>query len=245
VPDGARERVAARLGLMEAAPVQLRASSAKPPSAGALTKPALLGVAGVSVLALVFFGARAQTAPAPTVTAPAERALGTAKPAAVPTPAAGPLLAAERARPAEAAGRFAYEPAMAAREEPRKHLAAPVRVPVRAAPPPANEPRETRARVDVVEPQGGVTDDLLEEVRQLDRARADLDADRASLALAVLDDYERLFPKGQLALEATVLRASTLYTLGRRDEARALAQRLSARTDSGRYRAELERLLAR
>ena len=86
---------------------------------------------------------------------------------------------------------------------------------------------------------------MLEEVKQLDRAREDLAAKRGGLALAVLDDYERRFPAGQLALESSVLRASVLAANGRGDEARALARRLLARTDSARYRAELERVLAR
>jgi hypothetical protein len=85
---------------------------------------------------------------------------------------------------------------------------------------------------------------LIEEVKQLDRARADLAAERTGLALALLDDYERRFPEGQLALECAVLRASALAADGRTGEARTLARRLLARSDSARYRAELTRVLA-
>ena len=119
--------------------------------------------------------------------------------------------------------------------------------------PPARAPR-ARERASVArrslpaatasagEPRPPTSEGLIEEVRQLDRARGDLDAARFSLALAVLDDYDRRFPRGQLALEAAVLRASTLEKMGHREAARALARRLSTQPGNARYRAELERL---
>lgn len=224
VPDGARERVAGRLGLLGAATPRASSVERSPASAGSLTKPALLGVAGVGVLGLVLWGA-SPAAPSSALSA-------------------APALQTTSAEPQ----RVVAVPAPAAVEPPARTEAPPLGEPT---PMPAAK-RVVRQKIKpTVSPSAALLDtssgakpssgeSLLEEVKQLDRARSDLAAERASLALAVLDDYERRFPEGQLALEASVLRASGLAANGRTDEARALARAVLARKGSARYRAELE-----
>jgi hypothetical protein len=219
VPEGARERVAARLGLgAGAVGVALVTTSNR-----SLPKPALLGVAGAGVLGLVLWSAAPATIARPVEpmdVAPAATAVSAivavAAPA-VPSPPSEIVMAESHEPPSSPApGR-----AVRTKIKPRASAAAPAVT--------------TTAREATRSSEG-----LLEEVKQLDRARADLGAERASLGLAVLDDYARRFPSGQLALEASVLRASALAANGRGDEARALAQRLLAQKGSARYRAELE-----
>lgn len=228
VPEGARERVAGRLGLGAGGAGAARAAA----STSSLTKPALLGVTGIGALGLVLWS----TAPAPVA-----RPASVAVPAYVATvEARAPSSVSSSAPPSVAATRPAPP-------EPEHTEAAPAHEPPRSP----SSGRAARPKIKPSAPRSAATSDtsaprrksasegLLEEVKQLDRARADLAGERTSLALAVLDDYERRFPEGQLALEASVLRASTLAQSGRTREARALAERLLARSDSARYRAEL------
>jgi hypothetical protein len=85
---------------------------------------------------------------------------------------------------------------------------------------------------------------LLDEVRQLDRARELLGRGDGAGAIAALDRYERTFPKGELGLEARVLRVSGEFAAGRADSARALARELLATAGTERYRSELRRWMA-
>jgi hypothetical protein len=226
VPEGARERVAGRLGLLGVAAPHASRGERSPVSAGALTKPALLGGVGVGVLGLVLWGARPS----------ASVSFELASPVAVRDVSA--LAATSTAPPRAVSAPALVEP--------------PARVPASLESEPTRSPSpgrgvrpkiKTRASAPLTPGDDNTStstgEGLLEEVKQLDRARADLAAERASLALAVLDDYQRRFPAGQLALEASVLRASALAANGRSDEARTLARRLLARTDGARYRAEL------
>jgi hypothetical protein len=232
VPESARRRVAGRLGLSgiaALAPDVLDARAAPSVSAvsSSAAKPALIGLASsIGVLGLVFWSL-GHDAPSTRLTTPA--------PTEVPA-ALAPVLAVQQ---------FVDEPASAPSSEP------PAALPVRRDPA-ARPARRRSPAVGTLSPAPAAqstralgSDQLLEEVRQLDRARGDLAAGNASMALAVLDDYERFFPAGQLVLEAAVLRASALERAGRHAESEALARRLLARSDSGRYRSELTRLLVR
>ncbi|HET7539137.1 MAG TPA: hypothetical protein VFK05_04675 [Polyangiaceae bacterium] len=68
-------------------------------------------------------------------------------------------------------------------------------------------------------------DALAEEVALLSRATRDLRAGRAAAALKSLDEHQRKFPHGMLAVERRAVRAQTLCTLKRVSEGRAeLAQ---------------------
>jgi TolA-binding protein len=66
--------------------------------------------------------------------------------------------------------------------------------------------------------------DLQAELAALDGASKALHQGDAPGALALLDAYGRDFPRGSLAMEATVLRAEALEAAGRHEEAVALAR---------------------
>lgn len=232
VPHGARERVATRLGLLGGAAAVAAVERNAPAGAGALTKPALLGVAGVGVLGLVLWGGLPRAAE-PAAAAPAAAVPSLVTPVAplVPDVVAAPMVAAP---PPEIIAPHGEEPT-------------PPRAAMRSARPKNKPKRDVQhaASVSSSTTTPRSSEGLLEEVKQLDRARGDLASDRSGLALAVLDDYGRRFPAGQLALEASVLRAKVLAAMGQSNDAQALARKLLARSDSARYRAELERVLAR
>lgn len=93
---------------------------------------------------------------------------------------------------------------------------------VAALAPPAAEPGKA--------PSGATRparDGLAEEVALLSRATSDLHANKPSAALAVLDEYQRRFPKGQLAQERRAARAQALCALGRGSEAELELARLA------------------
>ena len=69
-------------------------------------------------------------------------------------------------------------------------------------------------------------DRLAQEVAFLERATSALHAGRPSAALKVLNDYQRKFPNGLLALERSAARAQALCSLGRQSEAHAELSRL-------------------
>jgi len=84
------------------------------------------------------------------------------------------------------------------------------------APKPAPEPKA---------PAPPVQDALAQEVALLSRATSDLRAGRAGSALKLLDEHQRKFPNGMLAVERRAVRAQALCTLKRVSEGRAeLAQ---------------------
>lgn len=88
-------------------------------------------------------------------------------------------------------------------------------------------------------------DTLAAEVKSIDRARAALAAGRAAQALAVLDDYERLFRKRGFAPEALYLRMEAWASLGRTAEARAAAERLLASYPNSLHTARARAVLSK
>ncbi|MEO7033439.1 MAG: hypothetical protein ABI548_06175 [Polyangiaceae bacterium] len=70
-------------------------------------------------------------------------------------------------------------------------------------------------------------DRLAQEVALLSRATSNLRAGRPSDALKALDEYQRKFPTGVLAVEQRAVRAQTLCTLKRVSEGRAEAAHLA------------------
>ena len=75
-----------------------------------------------------------------------------------------------------------------------------------------------------VEPQAPAQrpqDRLAQEVALLSRATSDLRAGRAGAALKSLDEHQRKFPNGMLAVERRAVRAQALCTLKRVSEGRA------------------------
>jgi hypothetical protein len=73
-------------------------------------------------------------------------------------------------------------------------------------------------------------DRLAQELAFLERATSALHAGRASSALKILDEYQRKFPNGLLALERSAARAQALCSLGRRSEAQTELSRLPAQS---------------
>ena len=73
-------------------------------------------------------------------------------------------------------------------------------------------------------------DPLAQELAFLERATSALHAGRASKALKILDEYQRKFPNGMLALERSAARAQALCSLGRRGEAQVELARLPAQS---------------
>jgi hypothetical protein len=74
---------------------------------------------------------------------------------------------------------------------------------------------------------------LADEVAALDEARAAARGHDAVGALALLDAYQRDFPAGVLAVEASVLRVEALAQSGQTDRALALGRALLQRSPSG------------
>ena len=73
-------------------------------------------------------------------------------------------------------------------------------------------------------------DPLAQELAFLEHATSALHAGRAANALRILDEYQRKFPKGLLALERSAARAQALCSLGRRSEAQTELARLPAQS---------------
>ena len=73
-------------------------------------------------------------------------------------------------------------------------------------------------------------DRLAQELAFLERATSALHAGRPSNALKVLDEYQRKFPNGLLALERGAARSQALCSLGRRSEALVELSRLPAQS---------------
>ncbi|HSU40730.1 MAG TPA: hypothetical protein VLJ38_14220 [Polyangiaceae bacterium] len=121
------------------------------------------------------------------------------------------------------------------REESAKVVAAPPTTPpaaVVARTPPAVEAPPTGVSFDelpapVVKPEAKPSSpagDLAAELGALDVARSELAAGDANGALAKLDDYSRLYPRGRLVLEAEVLRIDALAKSGQTDVAKKRAE---------------------
>jgi hypothetical protein len=83
--------------------------------------------------------------------------------------------------------------------------------------------------------------ELVAQVAALDRARAALGAGRTSESVALLDEFDRSYPRSNLAPEATVVRVSALLALGQRAQATALVRAHCRLGSRGAYR---DRLMA-
>jgi hypothetical protein len=101
-----------------------------------------------------------------------------------------------------------------------------------AAPSTALEPEQlVPTSEEVVEPPSRTvvktraTKDLSEEIAVVDSARAALRSGANQRALGLVAEYQREVPKGSFRPVATALRIEALVNLGRKAEARALAER--------------------
>ena len=77
--------------------------------------------------------------------------------------------------------------------------------------------------------------ELVTQVAALERARAALSAGRARQSVALLDRFDRSFPRSSLAPEATVVRVSALLALGQRAQATKLARAYCRSGGRGAY----------
>jgi hypothetical protein len=243
VPQGSRERVAQRLGVRprsqvpsDAARPSIEPPAVAPTRAGAWSKAALLGVVGGSCIGALWISGLALQ-PVPRVIAPMVAASASSAHAsnAVPSVEAAEVgLPALSCRGATLAAPLTHDAPAAAR-------AVPLGVDV------PGKRRAAHARKSTSTPAahtaGATAPGLLAEVRALDRVRHALHGGRPALALTGLDDYASEFPRGELALEAAVLRVQALLASARGDEARALARRTLAASGSERYRPALEHVL--
>jgi TolA-binding protein len=173
--------------------------------AGALKVVALVAVAGGTLLVggrYLSRGAESPTARAPVETVPS---IARSDAPVAPAPSLEPVPSVAPAAPA---------PELPVEAEPADPPAEPA-VPASPQPPaPARRPRP----VDE-------TDALTRELETLDLARQKLQSGDAAGALAALKTYERSFPRGALANEATLVRLEALLKAGRSAEAEALGRR--------------------
>ena len=114
-----------------------------------------------------------------------------------------------------------------------------------AAPAPAPAPTERAASVPspAPAPAPASSSGLLEELRLLDAALASLRSGEARRALAVLDRYERTYPRGALTPEARTLRVEALLAAGERTAALTAYRDLVASNPRSPHRRRLAQLL--
>ncbi len=126
-------------------------------------------------------------------------------------------------------------------------------VPVAAEPAPALEisppplPQSTvaaPARVRVA-PSAASADDLSEQIRLIEAARAGVAARDAKSALSALNDYSSKFPRGSFGQEASVLRIRAIDQSGDSARATAMAKAFIARFPSSPHVARLKPIAER
>ena len=219
--DPARVGAAAAVAAPPRSPIH---AGLKPTSAGALVKYTLIAVVGG--LSAVSANSEAEPAAAPLELRQPQQ-LAPEAVSSAPLELRAPVVDSRPTQPA----RTSPEPRVWARrvESARGSLA---RDRAASAPPPA---------AHVPSPSQGVIDPLLLEVQQLDRVRAALGAGRSLAALGELDAYDARFPRGELTLEAAVLRVRALTRAGRFAIAARLARSALELPGSERYRSELGR----
>jgi hypothetical protein len=207
-PDASRLRVARSLGLAAAAATLTTSTSAAGASAAAGTKwgaaavaikGSLLGLAGISAVALATTGdARLDKASLRTEvstvarTAPKDPAAQSMVPPAEPSSGTSVVPPEPAAAPSGFAARGAIRSSAAVE-----------------GPPHADPPKAST---------------LARETAALDVARAAIRGGDPARGIRVLDSYDREFPRGMLASESRVLRIEALSRTGNRASARALGE---------------------
>jgi TolA-binding protein len=117
----------------------------------------------------------------------------------------------------------------------------PAEVPPPPQPPLAATPPAVEPRPPAPPPPLG----LGQQVAALDHARDALASGNAGGALRQLDEYDRQFPRGALAQEATALRIEALLQQGHRDAAVLLAERFLASNPKSPHAARIRLLVER
>lgn len=120
-------------------------------------------------------------------------------------------------------------PAASASVEAQVPEAAPSTEPVvQAQVPPAPEPPPSaKPALEPKAPAAPAQDALAQEVALLSKATSNLRAGRAGASLKLLDEHQRKFPNGMLAVERRAVRAQALCTLKRVSEGRAELSQLA------------------
>lgn len=153
---------------------------------------------------------------------------------AAPAPSVQAALSVQRAAPPRVLAPVAPA-APEVLEPPASEVAEP---PAPSAPAPGLAANRAEPELDLGAP-------LAAEVAFVDRARTALAAGRAEQGLGQLASYEREFPEARLLPEVLFLRLETCERLGRRDEARAAAQRLLDGFPKSPHAARARQLLGR
>jgi outer membrane protein assembly factor BamD (BamD/ComL family) len=92
--------------------------------------------------------------------------------------------------------------------------------------------------------RGGTTaSDLASQIALIDAARAALAGGDSARALASVRDYQSGYPNGSFKPEVAAIKIEALLKLGRKTEARALAERFSANYGPGPLTDRVTRLL--
>jgi TolA-binding protein len=127
-------------------------------------------------------------------------------------------------------------------------LLAPAPVPLTPPAPSLPSSRATEPRT--AEPSGAinvseepVAHSLAEEVAALDKVRSAAQAHNPSLMLRLLNEYQREFPNGALAIEAQVLLVEALVQSGQTAAAMPLARQLLNAAPSGPHASRIRALL--
>jgi hypothetical protein len=225
-PSGeARERTLAALGLSGGAAIGVGASTATSVSKAAAPKAVAAGTAW----AAKWVGIGLVVVSAGAVGGYGLRRGGTSPPT-VDAASAAPNRSATTPGPLAASPRVVQSAAPRAAEEPS------------VAPAPRAASRTTSTPLPGSTPWTEPSPQLLDEVASLDRAQAALAAGHPALALELVAEHERRFPRGALAQEAAVVHVRALWDAGQRDAARALAARFLTAHPSSPHAARMRAL---
>ena len=259
IPAASLQRLARALSVPNSPPVGPRVTPSRLAGQGSLMKLAAWGGLGVTAATAALFwlaaeplgpehsgsehsgserairtvlepdvrGAAMLEAPAleaPAQGRPAHEASGASRPASPRVPATH-----MGSQPAFSVERAAGLPGVAASDRPHRARAGQRRSVS------SSSPRESRASAAA---NGGLRAELsaVEGIQRALRAGRNGDAERQ------LADHARRFPRGELALEADLLRVDLDVARGDLERARSRARALLARADATRYRARLEAL---
>lgn len=217
-----RRRVAAGLGLGGILSTSAVAASVKATASGwssVAASGALRWVGGGAVSALAVWAGVTAASPDPVETLETSAPVTSVAPSRAPTAGAAPTSAPS--------------------SPPAPGLTAPA---VSAKPLVAKSALAPRSAPSSTVPQAN-TDSLSAELSALEEARAALGRQGPALALRLLDDYTRRFPKRRLDTEATVLRIEALAMRGDRALASRIGNEFLARQPNGPYARRVSSLI--
>ncbi len=125
---------------------------------------------------------------------------------------------------------------------------APVAAPATPAPEVKPEPEVTKLEdLPVLQngPQGAAAPSLADEVKAIQRAKAELSGGNPRGALKELDAYRESFPRGRLAQEAMVLRIEALSASGNQAAAKRLGEQFLENNEKSPYADRIKSVLGK